>query len=140
MRVYEALEQDGDKVNEEMQKCYSGQAYWQKQSRNLACYWSWMMAQLPGWKGREVALYLLLTENSGEQTLRQLFKRSLPAAVGELAVILNSETYSEGLSNSISMPSIIELVKCVLGGYVNDTSICRALGCPDSYLDGSVTD
>lgn len=33
-----------------------------KNPRNLACHWGWVMAQLPGWKGREVALYLLLSK------------------------------------------------------------------------------
>jgi hypothetical protein len=46
-----------------MKALFKGNGDWQKRSRNLACFWCWAMANLPEWKGRELALYLILGEH-----------------------------------------------------------------------------
>jgi hypothetical protein len=45
-----------------MNICIKGTTDWHKQSRNLACSWCWAIGKLSCWRGRDLALYLLLGE------------------------------------------------------------------------------
>lgn len=89
------------------------------------------MANLPGWKGRELQLYLLLrkyhimpywgrrlqptVDGSGETALRKLFQPTVPAAVGEFVSILSSQNYSQDISKPIEVPGVVEIVRALLG-------------------------
>ncbi|KAJ5537511.1 hypothetical protein N7494_006990 [Penicillium frequentans] len=99
----------------------------QKRSRNIARYFCWMASEATGWKGRSLALYFLL-ENMGRERLYRLFSITNPAPAAELVNLLNSSEYSTILPDADTAMDVIEIVKHLLGGTVEDLTICNALG------------
>ena len=110
-----------------------GSADWLKTSRNLVCSYCWALARLPGWKGREIVLYLRLGKltlrerlisvdediivTKGEAALRKLFRPTQPAGIGEFVSVMGSGEYSNCMSSSspVRIPNIVEIVKEMIG-------------------------
>lgn len=105
----------------------------QKRYRNLACTWGWIMSNLPGWRDRELQLYLILGEQvrglplpipeadvttvhkGGEKGLRELLQPTLPAAAGEVVALLGSEAYTVAVPKSERIPGMVAVVRHLLG-------------------------
>ncbi|KAJ8064053.1 hypothetical protein OCU04_007893 [Sclerotinia nivalis] len=97
-----------------------------RKMRDFASFWCWAMEKLPGWKGRELALYLQLTES--KRNLTQLcYKPTIPALAGEFVATMEAKGHHP---NSPEIPGLICIVENLLAGIVGKDIIYRALGCP----------
>ncbi|RFU27092.1 hypothetical protein B7463_g9258, partial [Scytalidium lignicola] len=121
-------EADDDQVNVWMDPFVQGGKDWLGRCRNLARFWCWTEANLAGWKGRELMLYLILVESGSERPLRDLFQPVFPAGVGEFVSALCSEVYWKDLAESTRLPCVVETVIVVVKGYVKYEIVCCALG------------
>ena len=89
------------------------------------------MANLPQWRGRGLALYLMLgmlhtttelggyclyqaTVGTGENAFRNLSQPSFPVALGELVATLGKLPYLNHVPESIWVPDIIDIVIALL--------------------------
>ena len=96
---------------------------------------------------------IVIVQRGSEKTLRDFFQPTLPAAAGELVSRLGLEEFSLRVPKSATVPGVVEIIRALLGKHIrqvtititfnlpilinlSNSTICYALGCPKSYLDG----
>ncbi|TGO45037.1 hypothetical protein BCON_0431g00050 [Botryotinia convoluta] len=96
--------QCAENINKEALKVFGSHKRRQREQRDAASLWCWAMAILPGWKGRELALYLQI--ESKMNILQRCNKRSIPALAGEFVAALEAKGQRYDNSSSLEIPGV----------------------------------